>query len=78
MTKFPGEWEPPKPISKEERDARKALRVVEAAQAMTEHATAAKAFDQNRERLKAERLTREGAGPPAQPLKKKRDPKAKK
>jgi hypothetical protein len=31
---------------------------------MTEHEIAQKAFSKNRERLKAERLSREAAGPP--------------
>ena len=64
MTKAPGEIQPPKPISKAERDARKAFRQVEAEKAMTEHEIAQKAFSKNRERLKAERLAREAAGPP--------------
>jgi hypothetical protein len=38
---------------------------------MTEHANAAKAFDKNRERLKAERLAREAIEPPLAPKKKK-------
>jgi hypothetical protein len=37
MTKTPGEFEPPKPITKAERDARKAFRQVDAETAMTEH-----------------------------------------
>jgi hypothetical protein len=64
MTKTPGEVEPPKPITKAEREARKAFRQVDAKQAMTEHGIAQKAFSANRERLKAERLTREAAGAP--------------
>ena len=64
MTKAPGEFEPPKPITKAERDARKASRKVDAEKAMTEHEITQKAFSANRERLKAERLTREAAGPP--------------
>ena len=60
----PGEFEPPKPITKTERDARKAFRQVDAETAMTEHEIAQKAFSANRERLKAERLAREAAGPP--------------
>ena len=74
MTKTPGEVEPQKPISKAERERRKAFRQVDAATAMTEHEIAQKAFSKNRERLKAERLEREGATPP--PAKPK--PKAKK
>ena len=64
MTKTPGEFESPKPITKAERDARKAFRQVDAETAMTEHEIAQKAFSTNRERLKAERLAREAAGPP--------------
>jgi hypothetical protein len=64
MTKKPGELEPPKPITKAEREARKAFRQLDAEKAMTEHEIAQKAFSANRERLKAERLTREAAGTP--------------
>jgi hypothetical protein len=42
-----------------EREARKAFRTVEAKQAMTDYAKAQKAFHENRERLKAERLARD-------------------
>jgi hypothetical protein len=62
MTKTPGEFEPPTPITKAERDARKAFRKLDTEKAMTEHAIAQKAFSANRERLKAERLVREAAG----------------
>ncbi|MCK1626864.1 hypothetical protein IVA87_11030 [Bradyrhizobium sp. 147] len=68
MTKSVGEYEPTKPISKAEREARKAFRHVEAEKAMSEHALA------NRERLKAERLAREAAAGPVP----KKQPKAKK
>jgi hypothetical protein len=61
MTKSPGKFEPSKPITKAERDAPKAFRRVEAVKAMTEHEIAQKAFSNNRERLKAERLARETA-----------------
>jgi hypothetical protein len=64
MTKTPGEFEPAKPITKAERDARKVFRQVDAEKAMTEHEVAQKAFSLNRERLKAERLAREAAGTP--------------
>jgi hypothetical protein len=64
MTKTLGEFEPPKPITKAERDPRKAFRKVDAEKAMTEHKIAQKAFSANRERLKAERLPREAAGTP--------------
>jgi hypothetical protein len=43
------------------REARKAFRQVEAAKAMTDHERAQKTFNDNRERLKAERLAREAA-----------------
>jgi hypothetical protein len=49
-----------KPPTKAERDARKAFRPADA-KAMTEHEIAQKAFSNNRERLKAERLARETA-----------------
>jgi hypothetical protein len=61
MTKTPSA---PKPITKAERDARKAFRQDEAKKAMTEHELAQAAFSKNRERLKAERIAREAAGPP--------------
>ena len=64
MTKTPGKFEPQKPITKVERDARKAFRQLDAEKAMTEHEIAQKAFSANRERLKGERLTREAAGTP--------------
>jgi hypothetical protein len=64
MTKTPGEFEPPKPVTKAQREARMAFRQVDAGKAMTEHETAQKAFAANRERLKSERLAREAAGPP--------------
>jgi hypothetical protein len=64
MTKTPGEFQPTKPITKEEREARKAFRQVDAEKAMTEHDIAQRAFSANRERLKAERLEREAAGTP--------------
>jgi hypothetical protein len=65
MTKTPRESEGPQPITKAEREARKAFRQVDAKKAMTEYETAQKAFHANRERLKAERLAREAAGAPA-------------
>jgi hypothetical protein len=64
MTKTPGELEQPRPMTKVERNARKAFRQVDAEKAMTEHEIAQKAFIANRERLKAERLAREAAGTP--------------
>lgn len=48
-------------ITPAEREARKAFRQVDAKKAMTEHEIAEKAFSNNRERLKAERLAREAA-----------------
>ena len=65
MTKTPYEVEPPRQITKAEREARKAFREVEAKKAISDHDLAQKAFYKNRERLKAERLAREAAGPPA-------------
>ena len=62
MTKTPGKFEPPKPTTKAERDARKAFRQLDTKKAMTEHEIAQKAFAANRERLKAERLMREATG----------------
>jgi hypothetical protein len=62
MTKTQGLYEPPKPMTTAERNAREAFRQVDADKAMTEHEKAQKAFHKNRERLKAERLAREAAG----------------
>ncbi len=47
------------PLNRVEREARKAFRAAEAVKAITEHDKQQKAFHQNRERLKAERLARE-------------------
>ncbi len=77
MSKRPGEFEPIKPISKEEREARKAFRQVEAKEPLTEYDRAADAFNNNRERLKAERLAREAIEPSSPPKKKKPGRKAK-
>jgi hypothetical protein len=44
MTKTLGEFQPTKPITKEEREARKAFRQVDAEKAMTEHEVAQRAF----------------------------------
>jgi hypothetical protein len=61
-TTTPGEVAPTKPTTSAEREARnKAFRQVDAVKAMTEHEIAKKAFSNNRERLKAERLAREAA-----------------
>jgi hypothetical protein len=65
MSKTPSGVQPPKQITKAERDAHKAFRQVDAEKAMTAHEIAQKAFSSNRERLKAERLAREAAAPPA-------------
>jgi hypothetical protein len=54
---MPGKFEPPKPISKAEREARKAFRQVDAKKAISEYELSQKAFSNNRERLKAERAT---------------------
>lgn len=53
------EYEPRKPLSKAEREARDAFRKVDAKKAMTEYEIAKKAFSDNYERLKAERRARE-------------------
>lgn len=50
--------------TKAQREAQKAFRQVAANKAMTEHETAQKAFSDNRERLKAERLVREASPAP--------------
>ncbi|MBR1157291.1 hypothetical protein [Bradyrhizobium sp. JYMT SZCCT0428] len=47
-----------------EREAEKAFKKVETKTATSEHEKAKKSFDENRERLKAERIARE-AGPKA-------------
>ena len=64
MTKAPGGFKPLKQITKAERDAHKAFRQVDTQKAMTEHEIEQKAFSNNRERLKAERLAREAEAPP--------------
>jgi DNA-directed RNA polymerase alpha subunit len=64
MTKTPGEFGPPKLITKAEREAQKAFRQDDAKKAMTEHEIAQKAFSTNHERLKAERLAREAVTGP--------------
>jgi hypothetical protein len=74
MTNTTGEIEPPKQLTKAEREARKAFRQVDAAAAMSEHELAQAAFSQNHLRLKAERLAREAAAPPPEKAK----PRAKK
>jgi hypothetical protein len=77
MAKTPGEHAPLKLISKEEREARKAFRQVEAEMAMTDHESAQKAFNENRERLKAERPAREATEQPASEKKPKNPTKKK-
>lgn len=52
-------FEPRRPLSKEQKDARKELRAADARVAMAEHEKITEAFAKNRERLKAERLARE-------------------
>jgi hypothetical protein len=46
-------------ITPAQREARKAFKEADAAKAMTEHERAQKAFQENRERLRALRLARE-------------------
>ena len=48
-----------KPLTPEQRQARDALRRIEAEKAIRDHEQAQKAFYANKERLKAERLARE-------------------
>lgn len=50
-----------KPLTPEQRQARDAARRIEAEKAMRDHEAAQKAFYDNRERLRAERLAREAA-----------------
>ena len=50
---------PPKPMTSAEREARKAFKEVDVTKALSEHQIEDKAFFENRERLKAERLARE-------------------
>jgi hypothetical protein len=56
-TKTPGEVEPQRRLTKEEREAR--VRAGQAQAALLEHQKEQKAFLENRERLKAERLARD-------------------
>jgi hypothetical protein len=58
-TKTLGEVEPQRRLTKEEREARKAVRAGQAQAALLEHQKEQKAFLENRERLKAERLARD-------------------
>jgi hypothetical protein len=53
---------PPQVRTAEERQARDAKRRVDAEQAMREHEATQRAFYQNHERLRAERLAREARG----------------
>jgi hypothetical protein len=64
MTKKPSGFQPTEPMTKADREARKAFRQVDAKKALTEHEIAQRAFSANRERLRAERLAREAAGTP--------------
>ena len=50
---------PPKPMTAAEREARKAFKEVDAAKMLSEHQLREKAFFENRERLKTDRLARE-------------------
>ena len=50
---------PPRPITAAQREARKAFKEIEITRALSEHQIKDKAFSENRERLKAERLARE-------------------
>jgi hypothetical protein len=55
-----------KVATRAEREARKVFREAEASKAMTEHERAQRAFQENRERLKALRLAREAAAAKAE------------
>jgi hypothetical protein len=48
-----------KPPTAAQREARKAFKEIEITRALSEHQIKDKAFSENRERLKAERLARE-------------------
>jgi hypothetical protein len=50
---------PPRVLTREQRLARDAKRRADAEDALRDYAAARKAFDENRKRLKAERLARE-------------------
>jgi len=60
MTTYDSSERPP--LTAVQRKAREAERRADAEQAMREHLRAQKAFHDNRERLKAERLAREAVG----------------
>jgi hypothetical protein len=62
------------PVSKEGKEARKALNAADARVATAEHEKPAEAFAKNRERLKAERLAREAGAATPPPKKKKAGP----
>jgi DNA-directed RNA polymerase alpha subunit len=62
--KMPRENEPNRPVSKEQCEAQKAFRQEDAKAPMTEQETAEKAFSDNRERLRSERLAREAVQGP--------------
>ena len=67
--KMPGENEPIRPLTKEQRAAQRVFRQEDAKAAMTEHETAERAFSDNRERLRSERLAREAVqGPMVNPV----------
>jgi hypothetical protein len=52
-----------KPLTPAQREARKVFAAAEAKKALSDHEKAQKAFHENRERLKAERLAREAQAP---------------
>ena len=53
---------PPRILTPEERQAKLAKRQADAEQAMRDHEASQRAFYENRERLKSERLAREASG----------------
>jgi len=78
MNKAPGEIQPAEPMTRVEREARKAFRQVDVKQAISAHDAAQKAFAKNHQRLKEERLAREAAAPPVTKPKARRRVAAKK
>lgn len=63
MAKSPGEHAPLRPLTKAERDARQAFGKAKPGTAMSDFETEQASFNNNRERLKAERLAREALEP---------------
>jgi hypothetical protein len=62
---LPEEYVPPTPTTREVRLTRKLSQKIAANKAMADRIASERAFSDNRERLKADRLAREAAGPTA-------------